>query len=229
MTEKINIDPVWEEKYASGHQEKYPWDIVVSFVFRNRPRQKFVHDTHVGTSKNTAGSNLWFAAREGFQVAGVEGSLTAVNHGVERFEQEGLTGDLRHGDFTSLPFGESSFDLAIDRCSLACVGKQMQKKAIAEVRRCLRPGGRFLFNGYSDNHSSARSGSPGLDGLISNISEGTLTGVGSLAFISRTDIEEFFSEGWLLLSVQRREYTDMLNPLGGLHCEWVVVSEKTHD
>ena len=53
MTEKINIDPVWEEKYASGHQEKYPWDIVVSFVFRNRPRQKFVHDTHVGTSKNT--------------------------------------------------------------------------------------------------------------------------------------------------------------------------------
>ena len=39
MSEKT-IDPgeVWERLYVEGHgANRYPWDVIVSFVMRNRP------------------------------------------------------------------------------------------------------------------------------------------------------------------------------------------------
>ena len=35
-----NIDPVWEKKYSKGHKQLYPWDAVVSFVFKNVPKNR---------------------------------------------------------------------------------------------------------------------------------------------------------------------------------------------
>jgi len=28
-------DPVWEEKYQRGYSQRYPWDVVGSFIFRH--------------------------------------------------------------------------------------------------------------------------------------------------------------------------------------------------
>jgi len=173
-----------------------------------------------------SGPNLWFAAREGFKVAGVEGSSSAVNFALERFKCEGLSGDLRVGDFTSLPFDDDSFDLVIDRESLCCVGAEAQKQAVAEIYRCLRKGGRFLHNAYGDSHSSMRAGELGPDGLINNITHGSLVGVGQLHFTSRSEINERFADGWSLLQVQRREWIDMLGVSDDIHAEWIVIAEK---
>lgn len=216
----------WENKYSAGHVQNYPWDLVVSFVFRNapadRPRSKIkIMELGFGSAPN-----LWFAAREGFNVAGVEGSPSAVDFSKKRFEREGLSGDLRVGNFTSLPFEDNSFDLVIDRASLCCIGAEAQKKTVAEVNRCLRKGGRFLHNTYADSHSSMHAGEPYPDGLVDNIIGGTLVGVGQLHFTSRTEINELFSDGWKLLQVQRREWVDMLAVSSDIHAEWVVVAEK---
>ena len=72
-----------------------------------------------------------------------------------------------------------------------------------------------------------RAGELGEDGLINNITGGALVGVGQLHFISRTEINERFADGWNLLQVQRREWVDMLSVSGDIHAEWVVVAEKT--
>jgi SAM-dependent methyltransferase len=226
MSSKIHIDPVWEKKYADGHQTLYPWDLVVSFVFRYRPKEKKIGETNLLELGFGTGSNLWFAAREGFIVGGVEGSPSAVEKAKERFILEKLNGDLRLGDFTQLPFEDNAFDIALDRGSLVCVGKSLQKTAIKEVHRCLRKGGKFLLNGYTDDHSSRNAGIEGDDGLISNITQGTLTGVGSLAFLSRSDINNFFADGWRLIKVERKEVIDMLNPSASIHSEWIVIAEK---
>lgn len=226
MSQSSNIDPIWEDVYSGGHQVRYPWDLVVSFVYQNRPQWKPLHAVHLLELGFGTANNLWFAAREGMRVSGVEGSPTAVRYSCRRFAEEGLSGDLRLGDFSSLPFQDSLFDLAIDRGSLVCAEKSDQMKAISEVRRCLLPGGRFLFNGYTDNHSSMRSGRRSDSGRISDIMAGSLKGVGSLTFTSRSDIDEFFKDGWRLLSLQRKEVLDMLLPAGELHSEWVVVAEK---
>lgn len=224
--QSIAFDPIWEEKYSAGHVQNYPWDMVVSFVFRNVPRDRPRSEIKIMEVGFGSGPNLWFAAREGFKVAGVEGSSSAVNFALERFKCEGLSGDLRVGDFTSLPFDDDSFDLVIDRESLCCVGAEAQKQAVAEIYRCLRKGGRFLHNAYGDSHSSMRAGELGPDGLINNITHGSLVGVGQLHFTSRSEINERFADGWSLLQVQRREWIDMLGVSDDIHAEWIVIAEK---
>lgn len=222
----VTIDPVWEKKYSAGNVQTYPWDVVVSFVFQNmpldRPRSKVnIMEVGFGTAPN-----LWFAAREGFKVSGVEGSPSAVDFATERFKRDGLSGDLHVGGFSELPFSDSYFDLAIDRCSLACIGAEAQDQAVAEVHRCLRKGGRFLHNTYGDSHSSMLSGELGADGLITNINSGTLTDVGQIHFTSLTEIKERFADGWKVLQIQRRERIDMHAVSSHIHSEWLVVVEK---
>jgi SAM-dependent methyltransferase len=226
MTKPSNVSPAWERIYGQGEQlNRYPWDIVVSFIFSNAPAHKPRKETSVLEVGFGAGSNLWFAAREGFQVAGVEGSASAVEYARRRFDEEGLSGDLRVGDFRTLPFSDESFDLAIDRGSLTCVGRRDASRAVAEIRRTLRKGGSFLFNPYSSVHSSAYTGEPGSDGLVERITGGALAGVGPVCFYDRADLEEVLGDGWTIHNLRHLELVDKAGD-HPVHAEWRVIAEK---
>ena len=72
---------IWDTKYAVGDSlNKYPWDKVVSFVYKYYPRNKPKHATKVLEVGFGSGCNLWFCAREGFDCYGVEFSSIAVEH-----------------------------------------------------------------------------------------------------------------------------------------------------
>ena len=217
---------VWEKLYASGHSSKYPWDVVVTFIFRNRCKLKDISENHLLEVGFGAGNNLWCAAREGFKVSGIEGSSTAVSIAKKRFQDDSLEGDLRIGTFTKLPFEDNFFDLAVDRGSLVCVNKSNQIKAIREIRRCLNIGGKFLFVGYGDTNTSVHSGELSKDGITKNITEGSMAGFGDLTFISVNDIKEFFCDGWEILSLKRVETIDLINKKTDIHSEWHVIAEK---
>jgi SAM-dependent methyltransferase len=223
---EMNIDPVWEAKYSEGHAEQYPWDAIVSFVFRNAPRDRprnLVSILEVGCG---TGSNLWFAAREGFSVAGIDGSKSAIEFARRRFSQEGLVADLRVADFTDLPFGDRTFDLVLDRGSLTCVGKSVLGKSVDEVRRVLKLGGLFYFNPYSDRHSSSVAGKTGPDGTRVDIDAGSLRDVGQIRFSSKGDVETLLGPGWKLRSLEHREMVEMLKPEYSVHAEWRVIAER---
>ena len=220
-----NIDPIWESKYLKGHKQFYPWDVVVSFVFKNILRKKPKKKVRILELGFGTGSNLWFAAREGFSVFGIEGSKTAVSIAKRRFNLEKLSGDLRLGDFTKLPFKNDFFDLVIDRNSLCCVGNLAQKKTIDEANRVLKKKGKFLHCTYGKNHSSYKSGKTTRDGLTKNIKEGLLIGNGHINFSSRLDIYKKFSKDWKIIQVQKREYKE-IQKKSDLHQEWIVVVEK---
>jgi len=226
MNAPVTFDPVWEEKYSKGHAQRYPWDVVVSFVFRNVPRDRPRGEVAILEVGCGTASNLWFAAREGFAVAGIDASASGIAAAQRRFAEEGLVGDLKVGDFTALPFEDASFDCVIDRCALTCCGATALRQAISEVHRVLKPGGRLFFNPYADSHSSARAGRAIADGLVTDIADGTLVGVGQIHFVNRREIDALFTEGWMLNQVDRLELADMLGPHGGIHAEWRVVAEK---
>ena len=216
---------IWDEIYSSGSIQRYPWDIVVSFVFRNAPRNVMRNQINILELGFGTAPNLWFASREGFSVSGVESSHNAVKLAKKRFLDESLEGDLRLGDFTDLPFDDNTFDLAIDRCSLVCVDVKKQKLAINEVNRVLKKGGRFLHNSYPDCHPSANTGDVSDGGLVENIKGGTLVGAGSLCFSSLEDINEKFAQNWNVISKQRKVISDLTNPLLN-HSEWIILAEK---
>ena len=221
-----NIDPIWEKKYSEGYKQLYPWDTVVSFVFKNIPHNCLHSNIRILELGFGTGPNLWFAAREGFRVFGIEASNAAVHFAKNRFKEDSLEGDLQQGDFTQLPFNNEYFDLVIDRCSLACVDNIAQNKTFSEILRVLKKGGRFLHNTYSDNHSSFKASQKTNDGLNKNITSGTLTGVGNINFLSEAQISKKFGKEWKLLQVQKKEFTDLLNNSKNIHSEWAIIAEK---
>ncbi len=60
-----------------------------------------------------------------------------------RARELGREADLRVGDAQALEFGDRSFDTVV--CTLALCTIPDDRAAVAEVRRVLRPGGRFLM------------------------------------------------------------------------------------
>jgi SAM-dependent methyltransferase len=222
-----SFDPIWQDSiYGQGQQlNRYPFDIVVSFIYRHYPRDKSRSDVKILEVGCGAGNNLWFAAREGFQVAGIDGSPNAITYAKRRFAEEGLTGDFRVGDFTQLPFDSDCYDLVIDRGSITCCGFLAGKKAVAEVRRVLKLGGKFLCNPYSDRHSSYVSGQLGPDGVTVSISTG-LVGVGQVCFYGRRDVDDLLAQYWNILSVRHLALVEQKHSQYTIHAEWRVVAEK---
>jgi SAM-dependent methyltransferase len=168
------------------------------------------------------------AAIFGFQVAGIDGSASAISYAQKRFNDEGLTGDFKVQDFTTIfSWPDASFDLVIDRGSLTCCDDIGAKAAFAEIFRVLKPGGRAFLNLYSDSHSSFRTAQTLANGLTVNLSGGTLAGLPAVRFWSRRDIDLHVAKiGWTLKSVERLEIVGLLEERGDMHAEFRIIVEK---
>jgi len=223
-----SFDSVWENDiYGQGqHLNRYPYDSVVTFVFRHAPQNKPRGDVRILEVGCGAGNNLWFAAREGFCVAGVDASTSAINYARQRFREEDLNGEFKVGDFTELPWLDGLFDMVIDRTALTCCGWSAAQNAVTEIRRVLRQGGVFHFNPYHERHSSNASGELGGDGVRMGINHGSLKNVGQIYFYSRRNIEQLFSKGWTIRSMQSMEMTEEMHAYREVHAEWRVIVEK---
>ena len=223
------FNPFWEDDiYGKGqHLNRYPYDNVVSFVYRNYPRERARSGIRILEVGCGAGNNLWFAAREGFRVAGVDGSETAIEYARRRFAEEGLSGEFHVGDYTQLPFENERFDLAIDRAAITYANRAGAERAVAEIARVLRAGGRFFFNPYSQEHASFASGQLGDDGLSRGMDKGTLTHAVPLRFYRREDLDGLFSnDRWRILTLEHIAIRDEGSPERGVHAEWRLVAEK---
>lgn len=226
MSELKSFHYFWEQKYLDGYDTRYPWDTVVSFVFRNAPENKPRQEVKILEVGCGTGANLWFAAREGFRVYGVDGSATAIDLAKKRFHDDELNGNFYVADFTCLPFDDTEFDLVIDRAALTCVGFAAAQKAIKEIYRVMKLGARFFFCPYSDRHSSCSSGEQGQDEQRMNITLGTMVDAGPICFYGRQQVIKILQD-FHLSSLQHMEYAEMLEPAWLVHAEWRVIASKT--
>jgi len=88
------------------------------------------------------GRNLPFYP-EGIRLTGIDFSPTMVELARERARELGMEVDLREGDAQDLPFPDESFDTVV--CTLSLCNIPDDRKAVAEMKRVLRPGGRLLL------------------------------------------------------------------------------------
>ncbi len=217
---------IMDNFYEDTSMPKYPYESVISFVFNYAPKSKPRCDVKILEVGFGAGNNLWFAAREGFSVYGIELSQKAVEFAQKRFENDGLNGDLRIGDFTELPYEDEYFDLVIDRGALTCVDLKTQKRSVNEILRVLKKGGKFHYNCLSDAHSAYRSAlEKGLE-ITSGIRDSKLGIYKELFFGSRKDIDYIFSDGWNIITIFHNMKVGMYKNEDKVIANWLVIAEK---
>lgn len=180
----------WEKSiYLQGkHLNLYPHHNVVSFLMRQFPdprQRQCVRVLEIGCG---AGNNLWFAAREGFEVSGIDGSTSAISFAQHRFHHDGLSGEFVTGDFQALPWGNQSFDIVLDRQAVGHNRLATIESTLDEVHRVLKPGGLFFSMVYSDQHPEIHNGKNLGDNTYGNFETGYFKHCGVVHFFSREEL-----------------------------------------
>lgn len=222
--ERPSVKEEWDAIYRSGKQvNRYPFDSVVAFVFRYSPKDRERRDVKILEVGCGCGNNLWFAAREGFDVYGFDGSPTAIDLARQRFDGEGLRGAFAVAEFTRMPYKDGVFDMVIDRGALCCVSFDDCVKAINEIRRVLSPGGLFFFTPYSDRHTSSLGDNPSEEYF--EPVRGTLVDNGKISFFSRSRVCSLM-KNFKILSMLHTEEESVLDGGADRLAYWTVIGKK---
>ncbi len=202
MSTMPSLDSYWKNFYSEKRFVHCPYDQLASFVYRYAPR-KPRGEVRIMEAGCGPANNLWFFAHEGFNVAGFDAEEAAIDHGRRRIASDGLEADLRVAAFPEVPFASESFDLVMERAALSCVAFDVARETIAEIRRVLKPGGKFCFTPYT-RHSAFH---------------------GFLEFYTPAKAEEILSVGWKILEMKQASFDD-LRAGANIYGELRVVAER---
>lgn len=199
---------VWEQVFRAQAWGKYPPEHVVRFVARRfyaAPDHGAVRllDAGCGT-----GASAWFMASEGFAVSGIDGAPTAIERGRARMRDANLDVDLRVGELLELPWPDAHFDGVVMNCVLSHNLLAYGVRAVAEVRRVLKPGGWFLLSEFTDRTWGYGAGTALGDGAFRDIADGPFAGKGLVQLFGRAQIARMM-DGLADVEVERTSYTAM--------------------
>jgi cyclopropane fatty-acyl-phospholipid synthase-like methyltransferase len=218
---------IWENKFVSNEWGKYPPISLVKFVARNFYKasdRKQVRILEIGSGP---GANLWFMAREGFTVYGIDFSQTACDKVFNRLAAEGLSdriGGVHTGDYAEklVEFEDSYFDAIIDIESLYCNSFEKSRKIVEICFAKLKPGGLMLSQTFSDKTWGLQGETIEYHALLPI--DGPMAHKGYTRFTTKEDIEKIYKlENNQIKNVEQQELH--LNN-GKSISEWIIEVEK---
>ncbi len=219
-------DPVWEKVFSSQAWGKYPGEDLIRFVasnFYKAPQRNEIKILEVGCGP---GAGLWYMAREGFKVYGVEGSPSAVQLANDRLSLEvpNWEGEVIHGDISHLNYSDGFFDAVVDNEAIYANTLENSKRIIFEISRVLKQGGKFFSRTFASGSYGDGTGTPaGHNAWICN--EGPLKDKGLSRFTTYDEIPSLLKP----LTVQSIEM--ITRTVGGSNSgklvkEWVICAQK---
>lgn len=173
-------------------QRHYPAEELCRFIGRTYGiqaegiRQEKIKILEVGCG---LGGNLWMLAKEGFEAYGMDSSDEGLKLCAQLLKSKwGVHADLKVGNFFKLPYPDQFFDAVVDVVSLQHVDIAGHRKALVEVVRVLKPGGRlFSFHLGQESYPFLHSHTEKLDPFtVAGIQnpQSPYDGVGVTCFIS---------------------------------------------
>ena len=143
----MSFDKIWEKIFKNNEWGKYPGEELIRFVAKNFYSRSNANEITILEVGCGPGANLWYCAREGFTIFGIDGSNTAIKNCKTRLDDEvpGWNGELTVGDINKLPYENKKFDLVIDNECLSCNSISNSKKIILEIKRVLKNDGKMIF------------------------------------------------------------------------------------
>lgn len=86
-------------------------------------------------------------------VIGVDGDPTILGIARRKAQRAGIQVQLDEGMAYALPYADGSFDAVVSTLTFHHLTPDQQERALAEVRRVLRPGGRLVIADFSPPHN----------------------------------------------------------------------------
>ena len=144
-----SVSEIWENIFSKKEWGKYPSEAVIRFIARNFYNTKDRNAIKVLELGLGTGANLWFCAREGFRVSGVDFSQSGIERFLGRMAAENLSAQvdkIAQGDYYERldEFENESFDAFIDSYSLAYNDFERTKAIIDKAVSKLKRGAKFL-------------------------------------------------------------------------------------
>jgi len=131
---------LWEKQAPRYDQRIALWEKILFGDGRrwvcSRARAE-VLEVAIGTGRNLA------FYPEGVRLTGIDLSPAMLERARERAGELGMEVDLREGDAQDLPFPGGSFDTVV--CTLSLCNVPDDRRAVAEMKRVLKAGGRLLL------------------------------------------------------------------------------------
>jgi len=222
----MGFDRSWEDNIYGNrrHINRYPFGQLVSCVMRsygqrlkNREKRR-VLEVGCGT-----GNNLGFLAEVGFEVYAIEGSETAAKIARQGLTEKGFKAEIIVGDFASIPWPDSFFDLVVDRESIYCNMPADIRRICSEVTRVLKPGGGFLSFKYSTAHGDIKHGEGKLidDNTYAEMRNGSFVETGIIHFFKKEEVIDCYFKGFdikymyhntndILMPEKRNEFSEFI-------------------
>lgn len=156
-----------------------------------------------------SGANLTFLAERGFAASGVDGSAVALEIAERRLSMKNLSATLHQGDVAALPFPDAAFDCAVDVECLYANSFRDSLRIVAEVRRVLKPGGRFFSKhfmvGTTVESAGRLEGEPNT--LVDVVGGALRRGYGIARLLAEDEITTLYT-GFAEVEYDRVERTD---------------------
>lgn len=145
----------WNDLFSKpDFAPRYPSEPVIRWTFQNFPRATASRTRLLDLGSGT-GRHYLFFAREGYQAAAVDFSPVAIKELHNAAEQNGLVIDGRLGAADNLPFSDCTFDGVLAFGVLYYLSPEAMRKAVAELHRILKPGGKAFVMIKSNGDSRA--------------------------------------------------------------------------
>jgi SAM-dependent methyltransferase len=218
----------WEKIFSNRTWGQYPPEELVRFIARNFKATTNKSEVRVLEIGCGPGPNIWYLVREGFSVAGIDGSETAIRQAQDRLFAENLPYhepqvDLKVGDFSNLPWSDNSFDSVIDVEALYANTWIDIKRTLSEIKRTLKPDGLFFGKMFGDQTTGSDSGVTIESGTVQCPTVGPCKGNDVSHFFSRNELDVLFS-GFSNVEIDQVQRTEDCGVVQIF--EWLVKARK---
>lgn len=146
---------IWDERYTG---EDYHFGTEPNDFLKSQ-RSLFKPGMFCLAVADGEGRNGVWLAQQGLHVLSVEASAVALDKARKLAQQRGVVVQFEQVDLMHWSWGESRFD-AVVAIFIQFAPPGLREQMFAQIKRCLKPGGLLLLQGYTPRQLHYRTGGP---------------------------------------------------------------------
>jgi len=146
---------IWDERYAGE-----------DYLFGTEPNEFLASQRHLlepgmhclAVADGEGRNGVWLA-QQGLRVLSVEASAVALKKAKKLAQQRGVSIDFEQADLAHWPWDEHRFDV-VAAIFIQFAPPALRAQMFAGIKRCLKPGGLLLLQGYTPRQLEYGTGGP---------------------------------------------------------------------